>query len=73
MARYPHVFAAYEAFKRAVRARESPDPNRPFILVERPEDLPLFASEDEEHEYWGTHEMAIPSSRVRRWIRMSVL
>ena len=56
-AEHPDIFAAYDAFKRAVKTGEPIDPARPFILVERPEDLPLFASEDEGHEYWGVHGM----------------
>ena len=57
MAVYPEVFAAYEAFKQAVKAGRRISPERPRILVDHPDNLPLFASEDEEHEYWGTHEM----------------
>lgn len=53
--RFPDVFAAYEAFKQAVRAGQRPSPDRPFIVVEGPNDLPTFASESEEHEFWGTH------------------
>jgi hypothetical protein len=54
---HPEVFAAYEDFKRAVKSGQRVSPERPFILVRRPEELPSFASEDEEHEYWGVHEM----------------
>ena len=57
MATYPEVFAAYEAFKRAVKAGDRISPERPLIVIDHPDNLPLFASEDEEHEYWGTHEM----------------
>lgn len=51
------VFAAYSAFTAAALRGEHPDPDRPLIRVERPEEVPSFASEDEEHEYWGTHDM----------------
>ena len=51
--RFPDVFAAYEAFKRAVRAGRRPSPDRPFIVVEHADDLPTFANESEEHEFWG--------------------
>ena len=54
---YPEVFAAYEAFKHAVKAGHRISPERPRIVIDHPDNLPLFASEDEEHEYWGTHEM----------------
>ena len=57
MAEHSGVFAAYAAFMHNAKAAKPADPSRPFILVERPEDVPTFASEDEEHEYWGTHEM----------------
>lgn len=53
--RFPEVFSAYEAFKQAVRDGKRPGPDRPFIVVERESDLPTFANEAEEHEYWGTH------------------
>jgi hypothetical protein len=53
--RFPEVFSAYEAFKQAVRAGKRPSPDRPFIVVERESELPTFANEAEEHEYWGTH------------------
>ena len=54
---HPDVFETYEAFKRAVRTGRRVSPERPMIPVERPEDVPTFASEAEEHEYWGVHEM----------------
>jgi hypothetical protein len=57
LALHPEVFAAYEAFKRAVKAGQRISPDRPFIPVENPTAIPILASEDEEHEYWGTHEM----------------
>jgi hypothetical protein len=53
---HPEVFAAYDEFLAAVRRGERPDSDRPLILVERPEDVPDLASEDEVHEYWGTHD-----------------
>jgi hypothetical protein len=56
-ARHPDVFEAYEAFKRAVRGGQRVSPERPMIPVERPDAVPSFASESEEHEYWGVHEM----------------
>jgi hypothetical protein len=55
--RFPEVFAAYEHFKRAVRHGMHPSPDRPFITVESADDLPIFADESEEHEYWGTHSV----------------
>ena len=57
MAAHPEVFAAYDDFLAAVRRGERVTTDRPLIVVERPEDLPVFASEDEEHEFWGTHDM----------------
>ena len=30
----------------------------PLIPVERREDIPAFANEEEEHRYWGTHALA---------------
>lgn len=57
LSRFPEVYAAYDAFKRAVKAGKTPSPDRPFILVESPDRLPTFSSEDEEHEYWGTHTL----------------
>ena len=57
MARYPEVYAAYQAFLRAVEAGEPIDPDRPFITVHRVEDIPAFADEEEEHEFWGVHEL----------------
>jgi len=57
LAEHPDVFLAYEKFKRAVQAGVRTDTDRPLIIVESPDDVPLFASEDEEHEYWGTHDM----------------
>jgi hypothetical protein len=57
MTMHPEVFAAYEAFKQAVKDGHRISPERPLIVIDHPDNLPLFASEDEEHEYWGTHEM----------------
>jgi hypothetical protein len=57
LAEHLEVFAVYAAFLAAVRRGERPDRDYPSILVEIPEDLPAFASEEEEVEYWGTHEM----------------
>lgn len=54
---FPEVYAAYAAFKRAVKAGKRPSSDRPFIVVESPDRLPAFRSEDEEHEFWGTHTM----------------
>jgi hypothetical protein len=53
----PEVFAAYAAFLRAVEAAESGDEDRPMIVVNYPAEIPTFANEDEEHEFWGTHEL----------------
>lgn len=55
--RFPEVFAAYDRFKQAVRSGDHPSPDRPFILVESPDDLPIFANEAEEHEFWGIHSL----------------
>src|SRR5215216_1696377 len=55
--RYPGVYAAYEAFLRAVKAGEHPRAERPMITVERPEEMPLFQNEAEEHEFWGVHDL----------------
>lgn len=55
MAQYPEVYAAYEAFLQAVRAGEHPHMQRSMITVESPDDMPAFANEDEEHEFWGVH------------------
>ena len=57
MREHPEVYAAYEAFKVMALVGGRVDPDRPLLIVERPADVPLFASEAEEHEYWGTHEM----------------
>ena len=53
----PDVFAAYAAFLRAVEAGEAGDEDRPMIVVNQPAEIPTFADEDEEHEFWGTHEL----------------
>jgi hypothetical protein len=29
-----------------------------MITIEREENIPIFASEDEEHEYWGVHDFS---------------
>lgn len=62
---YPDVFTAYAAFLRAVEAGEPGDEDRPMIVVNQPEEIPAFANEDEEHEFWGTHELG-PGMLARR-------
>ena len=34
------------------------DPDRPLIIIHNLDDLPAFAGEAEEHEFWGTHSIA---------------
>lgn len=53
----PDVFAAYASFLAAVQRGEHPRVERPLIRVEGPADVPDFASEDEEAEYWAMHEL----------------
>jgi hypothetical protein len=53
----PDVFAASASFLRAVEAGEPGDEDRPMIVVNHPAEIPTFADEDEEHEFWGTHEL----------------
>jgi hypothetical protein len=54
---HPEVFSAYNTFLRAVEVGEPTDPNRPMILVNDPAEIPRFANEAEEHEFWGMHEL----------------
>ncbi len=54
---FPEVYAAYAAFLKAVKAGGHPRTDRPMITVERPEDMPLFENETEEHEFWGVHSL----------------
>jgi hypothetical protein len=42
------------------RTKRRPLPDRNFIPVERREDIPIFKNEDEEHEFWSTHDLAGP-------------
>jgi hypothetical protein len=44
--------------KQAVNAGGRPDPDRPLITIHSLDDLPAFAGEAEEHEFWGTHSIA---------------
>ncbi|MGH2587564.1 MAG: hypothetical protein ACRDJE_21815 [Dehalococcoidia bacterium] len=56
---HPEVFAAYEAFLRAVQAGKPTDPDRPMIPINDPTEIPRFANEEEEHVYWGLHEFGL--------------
>ena len=55
---HPDVFAAYAAFVRADEAAKQAYRDRPMITIEDVSDIPLFATEDEEHEYWGMHDVS---------------
>ncbi len=57
MAQYPEVFAALEAHFASIRSGGPPHTDRPFIVIERPADMPLFANEHEEWEFWNVHSL----------------
>ena len=58
MQEYPEVYEAYERFLRDVATTGSYDDDRPMIKVRAQSDIPVFRSEDEEHEYWDVHEFS---------------
>ena len=55
MQEYPEVYEAYERFLRDVATTGSYDDDRPMIKIRAQSDIPVFRSEDEEHEYWAVH------------------
>jgi hypothetical protein len=54
---HPEVFAAYDSFLLSVQAGIPIDLDRPMIPVNDPAEIPRFANEAEEHEFWGVHEI----------------
>src|SRR5215212_6709646 len=57
LAKYPDVFAALEAHFASIRAGGPPHVDRPFIVVESPDDMPTFENEDEEWDFWNVHAL----------------
>jgi hypothetical protein len=41
-----------------MRTKRSTTKGPPFTTIERVEDIPVFADEDEEHAFWETHELS---------------
>lgn len=87
MIQHPEVFAALEAHFASIRAGNRPILNRPFIVIEMPEDMPSFENEHEEWEFWNVHTMGdawyenvqsfsddeLPPVRPRGWRRPDLI